>query len=489
MSYLVLARKWRPKSFTEVVGQDHIVQALKNSLKNDMPHQAFLFTGTRGVGKTSLARILTKALNCEHLKDGEPCNKCDSCLSINDGSSIDFQEIDAASRRGISETKELLETIPYLPSSSKFKVYLIDEVHMLTKESFNSLLKTLEEPPPHVIFMFATTEVSQIPATILSRCLQLNLNSVSNEDLMSQLANIFSKEKVKYEEGALQLISEAANGSIRDALTISEKIISFTEKDIRQASVREILGIPDNEIIQEILINLKNNDPKKLFEVLENITKDTPIKNIFLEIMELIKNISLRQFSQNKKIDFNKELLELEPHSLQIFYQLCLVNLEYIEESPDPKGVLEMTLLKMLAFDIEEKKNLTINQNHSVNLNWPELINKLNLNKVFTQHLMHTNAILNGKDFVISLPNEREEMIGEDNKFTLEAKLRDYFSIYDLKVKFNSDYDDSISPSKINEEIKKKESEIVESRISESDSYKKIVNELNPEIKKFDTNS
>ena len=489
MSYLVLARKWRPKTFKEVVGQDHIVQALKNSLKNDMPHQAFLFTGTRGVGKTSLARILTKALNCEHLKNGEPCNKCDSCLSINDGSSIDFQEIDAASRRGISETKELLETIPYLPSSSKFKVYLIDEVHMLTKESFNSLLKTLEEPPPHVIFMFATTEVSQIPATILSRCLQLNLNSVSNEDLMSQLANIFSKEKVKYEEGALQLISEAANGSIRDALTISEKIISFTEKDIRQASVREILGIPDNEIIQEILINLKNNDPKKLFEVLENITKDTPIKNIFLEIMELIKNISLRQFSQNKKIDFNKELLELEPRSLQIFYQLCLVNLEYIEESPDPKGVLEMTLLKMLAFDIEEKKNLTINQNHSVNLNWPELINKLNLNKVFTQHLMHTNAILNGKDFVISLPNEREEMIGEDNKFTLEAKLRDYFSIHDLKVKFNSDYDDSISPSKINEEIKKKESEIVESRISESDSYKKIVNELNPEIKKFDTNS
>ena len=473
----------------EVVGQDHIVQALKNSLKNDMPHQAFLFTGTRGVGKTSLARILTKALNCEHLKDGEPCNKCDSCLSINDGSSIDFQEIDAASRRGISETKELLETIPYLPSSSKFKVYLIDEVHMLTKESFNSLLKTLEEPPPHVIFMFATTEASQIPATILSRCLQLNLNSVSTEDLMSQLANIFSKEKVKYEEGALQLISEAANGSIRDALTISEKIISFTEKDIRQASVRQILGIPDNEIIQEILINLKNNDPKKLFEVLENITKDTPIKNIFLEIMELIKNISLRQFSQNKKIDFNKELLELEPRSLQIFYQLCLVNLEYIEESPDPKGVLEMTLLKMLAFDIEEKKNLTINQNYSVNLNWPELINKLNLNKVFTQHLMHTNAILKGKDFVISLPNEREEMIGEDNKFTLEAKLRDYFSIHDLKVKFNSDYDDSISPSKINEEIKKKESEIVESRISESDSYKKIVNELNPEIKKFDTNS
>ena len=489
MSYLVLARKWRPKTFTEVVGQDHIVQALKNSLKNDMPHQAFLFTGTRGVGKTSLARILTKALNCEHLKDGEPCNECDSCLSINDGSSIDFQEIDAASRRGISETKELLETIPYLPSSSKFKVYLIDEVHMLTKESFNSLLKTLEEPPPHVIFMFATTEVSQIPATILSRCLQLNLNSVSNEDLMSQLANIFSKEKVKYEEGALQLISEAANGSIRDALTISEKIISFTEKDIRQASVRQILGIPDNEIIQEILINLKNNDPKKLFEVLANITKDTPIKNIFLEIMELIKNISLRQFSQNKKIDFNKELLELEPRSLQIFYQLCLVNLEYIEESPDPKGVLEMTLLKMLAFDIEEKKNLTINQNYSVNLNWPELINKLNLNKVFTQHLMHTNAILKGKDFVISLPNEREEMIGEDNKFTLEAKLRDYFSIHDLKVKFNSDYDDSISPSKINEEIKKKESEIVESRISESDSYKKIVNELNPEIKKFDTNS
>ena len=179
MSYLVLARKWRPKLFSEVVGQDHAVQALKNSIVDEKVNQAYIFNGTRGVGKTSIARILTKALNCEKHINGEPCGKCDHCLAMNENSSIDFQEIDAASRRSREETMNLLETVPYLPASSKYKVYLIDEVHMLTKESFNALLKTLEEPPPHVIFMFATTEIDKVPATILSRCLQLNLRLLS----------------------------------------------------------------------------------------------------------------------------------------------------------------------------------------------------------------------------------------------------------------------------------------------------------------------
>ena len=330
MSYLVLARKWRPKTFSEVVGQDHVVTALKNSLKSDSVHQAFLFTGTRGVGKTSLARILTKALNCRNLIEGEPCNDCDSCNEINAGSSIDFQEIDAASRRGISETKELLETIPYLPTSSKYKVYLIDEVHMLTKESFNSLLKTLEEPPPHVIFMFATTEFEQIPPTILSRCLQLNLNSVTVEGLAEQLSKIFSKEKIKFEKSALDLISDAANGSIRDALTISEKIISYSEKNITEEIVREVLGIPDERLVEELLLNLKDKNTDELFENLKEISNDTSIKNIFINLMNLIKKISINQFSQKKDNTFNSSLLEIDPESLQIFYQLCLVNIESV---------------------------------------------------------------------------------------------------------------------------------------------------------------
>tara|TARA_E500000331_G_scaffold358135_1_gene422915 strand:+ start:5941 stop:7404 length:1464 start_codon:yes stop_codon:yes gene_type:complete len=485
LSYLVLARKWRPKTFSEVVGQDHVVKALQNSLINDSAHQAFLFTGTRGVGKTSLARILTKALNCENLVDGEPCNECDSCLSINNNSSIDFQEIDAASRRGISETKELLETIPYMPSSSKFKVYLIDEVHMLTKESFNSLLKTLEEPPPHVIFMFATTEFSQIPATILSRCLQLNLNSVTTEDLRKQLSLIYSKEKVKCEDSALTLISDAANGSIRDALTISEKIISFSERNITSSVVREVLGIPDDELIQGILKNLKDKNSEELFKILDEINNDSSIKSIFINLMELIKNISLTQFSNIKKDSFDPSLLEIDPGTLQIFYQLCLVNIEYIDDFPDPKGLLEMTLLKMLAFDFEEKKNLIFDEMPN-EFDWPRLLNELKLSKVFSQHLMQSNAFINQKDFILSLPKEKKVLINDKNIKDLELKLRSMFSIKDLKVIVNTNYDVLDSPMNIKEENQKKNNEIIEEKISSSKSYKKLVSELNPKIKKFD---
>ena len=485
MSYLVLARKWRPKTFSEVVGQDHVVRALQNSLKNDSNHQAFLFTGTRGVGKTSLARILTKALNCEDLVSGEPCNECDSCLSINNSSSIDFQEIDAASRRGISETKELLETIPYMPTSSKYKVYLIDEVHMLTKESFNSLLKTLEEPPPHVIFMFATTEFSQIPATILSRCLQLNLNSVILDDLIKQLSIIFSEEKVKFEDSALTLIAEAANGSIRDALTISEKIISFSEKNITCSVVREVLGIPDDELIQRILKNLKDKNTEDLFKIFDEINNDSSIKSIFIDLMELIKNISLTQFKNVKDCPYDPTLLEIDPGTLQIFYQLCLVNMKYIDDSPDPKGLFEMTLLKMLAFDIEEKKNLKVDETLN-NFDWSHVLIKLKLSKVFSQHLMQSNGFINQKDFILSLPKEKKALINDKNIKDLESKLRSFLSIEDLKVVVNTDYDISRSPLRLKEEKLKKNNEIIEEKISNSKSYKKLVSELNPKIKNFD---
>ena len=485
MSYLVLARKWRPKTFSEVIGQDHTVKALKNSLKSDSVHQAFLFTGTRGVGKTSLARILTKALNCKNLDEGEPCNECDSCSEINEGSSIDFQEIDAASRRGISETKELIETIPYLPTSSKYKVYLIDEVHMLTKESFNSLLKTLEEPPPHIVFMFATTEFEEIPSTILSRCLQLNLNSITVEGLTEQLSTIFSKEKIKYEKSALDLISDAANGSIRDALTISEKIISYSEKNITEEKVREVLGIPDEKLVEDLLLNLKDKNTDGLFKNLEEINNDTSIKNIFINLMNLIKKVSIHQFSQKKDNTFNSSLQEIDPESLQVFYQLCLVNFEYIDDSPDPKGLFEMTLLKMLAFDLEEKKNSSTNE-IEINLNWTNLLKELNLGKVLTQHLMHSNGTLQNEEFIISLPEEKKNLVNEKNIKIMENQLRDFFSIPNLKIKIDTNYDLSTSPINLKEESVRRNEEIVKEKIKKSDSYKKIVSELKPEIKKFD---
>ena len=253
MSYLVLARKWRPKLFSEVVGQQHVVQALQNSILNKKINQAYIFNGTRGVGKTSIARILTKVLNCKDPKNGEPCNKCDQCLAMNENTLLDFQEIDAASRRSREETMNLLETVPYLPTSSKYKVYLIDEVHMLTKESFNALLKTLEEPPPHVIFMFATTEIEKVPPTILSRCLQLNLRLVSEEEIEKQLSKIFDQEKITYDQESLKIISKAASGSMRDALTISEKVVSYCSENLNKQDVQNILGIPDEEIILSLI--------------------------------------------------------------------------------------------------------------------------------------------------------------------------------------------------------------------------------------------
>ncbi|MBC8226650.1 MAG: DNA polymerase III subunit gamma/tau, partial [Gammaproteobacteria bacterium] len=216
MSYLVLARKWRPKFFSEVSGQDHVVKPLQNSLNKDKVHHAFLFTGTRGVGKTTIARLLAKALNCENGVTSEPCGKCQPCTSIDDGNFIDLIEVDAASQRGIDDTRELLENSQYTPSTGRYKVYLIDEVHQLTKEAFNALLKTLEEPPPHMKFLLATTESEKIPITVLSRCLKFNLKKISEDTIQQRMIDICKKEKIKYEDNALGLISQASDGSMRD---------------------------------------------------------------------------------------------------------------------------------------------------------------------------------------------------------------------------------------------------------------------------------
>ena len=292
MSYQVLARKWRPKLFSEVVGQDHVVQALQNSILDEKINQAYIFNGTRGVGKTSIARILTKVLNCKDHKNGEPCNVCDQCLAMNENTLLDFQEIDAASRRSRDETMSLLETIPYLPTTSKYKVYLIDEVHMLTKESFNALLKTLEEPPPHVIFMFATTEIEKVPATILSRCLQLNLKLVSEQEIGMQLSKIFDEEKITYDDESLKIISKAASGSMRDALTISEKVVSYCSGNLKKQDVQNILGIPSEEIIFNILDILKDKDSLSLVKFFDDFDDNYSCKNILETLMNSIQAVS-----------------------------------------------------------------------------------------------------------------------------------------------------------------------------------------------------
>ena len=260
MSYLVLARKWRPKFFSEVSGQDHVVKPLQNSLNKDKVHHAFLFTGTRGVGKTTIARLLAKALNCEKGVSSEPCGECQPCTSIDDGNFIDLIEVDAASQRGIDDTRELLENSQYTPSTGRYKVYLIDEVHQLTKEAFNALLKTLEEPPPHMKFLLATTESEKIPITVLSRCLKFNLKKISEDTIQQRMIDICKKEKIKYEDNALALISQASDGSMRDGLSLLDQALAYGDYNLSTEQIENMLGTIDINYTINLLVAIFNQD-------------------------------------------------------------------------------------------------------------------------------------------------------------------------------------------------------------------------------------
>ncbi len=484
MSYLVLARKWRPKLFSEVVGQQHVVQALQNSILNKKINQAYIFNGTRGVGKTSIARILTKVLNCKDPKDGEPCNECDQCLAMNENTLLDFQEIDAASRRSREETMNLLETVPYLPTSSKYKVYLIDEVHMLTKESFNALLKTLEEPPPHVIFMFATTEIEKVPSTILSRCLQLNLRLVSEEEIEKQLSKIFDQEKITYDKESLKIISKAASGSMRDALTISEKVVSYCRENLNKQDVQNILGIPDEEIIFSILDILKDRDSISLVKFFDDFDENNSCKNILESLMYSIQEISLLQFGKRIDNKLNK-YTEMTPEYLQLIYQIGLSNKVYFESTSDEKGLLAMTLIKMIAFS-PEKKNFEIEgydlKTDSLLFDWDQILKKLNVSNLLKQILFYASAKKNKDEIVISIPEDKFKRINENYKKEISNSLCAHFNEV-LKISYDSQVDHENTPSQIKNAMEMKESDEALDLISKDEGFKKITTELNADIK------
>ena len=485
MSYQVLARKWRPKLFSEVVGQDHVVQALKNSILDEKVNQAYIFNGTRGVGKTSIARILTKALNCEKHIKGEPCDKCDHCLALNENSLIDFQEIDAASRRSREETMNLLETVPYLPASSRYKVYLIDEVHMLTKESFNALLKTLEEPPPHVIFMFATTEIDKVPATILSRCLQLNLRLLSEEEITKQLSKIFKEEKISFDDESLKIISKSASGSMRDALTISEKVVSYCSGKLKKEDVQTLLGIPSEEKIFTLLDILKDKDSKGLYEFFENFDENDSCQNLLESLMKSIQEISLMQFSPDKESNLSN-YAEMTPEYLQLIYQIGLSNKIYFETSSDPKGLLSMTLIKMIAFCPEEKKNFKLGNLNSMKddslFDWDIVLRKIDLSTLLNQVLSFSSAKKDKKNLIISLPREKIERINDEYKKEIASTLNIYFNEI-LEISYDSNVDLNKTPAFIKEKLELKNSSEAVEMISNDEGFKKISSEFKTDIK------
>ena len=273
MSYQVLARKWRPRRFADLVGQGHVVRALTNALDHDRLHHAFLFTGTRGVGKTSIARILAKSLNCETGVSSQPCGQCSTCLEVDDGRFVDLIEVDAASRTKVDDTRELLDNVQYSPSRGRYKVYLIDEVHMLSGHSFNALLKTLEEPPPHVKFLLATTDPQKLPVTVLSRCLQFNLKRLQPSQIEGQLAKILSAEGITFDAASLALLARSADGSLRDSLSLLDQAIAFGGGRVTEADVREMLGSIDHSVIMDLLDALAALDAARLLQVVASATR------------------------------------------------------------------------------------------------------------------------------------------------------------------------------------------------------------------------
>ncbi|MGM7449175.1 DNA polymerase III subunit gamma/tau [Idiomarina sp. ST20R2A10] len=379
MSYQVLARKWRPSQFAEVVGQQHVLKPLEHALDKQRLHHAYLFTGTRGVGKTTIARILAKALNCEEGITATPCGKCSACLEIEQGRFVDLLEIDAASRTKVEDTRELLDNVQYRPTRGRYKVYLIDEVHMLSRHSFNALLKTLEEPPEHVKFLLATTDPQKLPVTILSRCLQFNLKALSNDDITQQLSYVLSQEQVQADSEALPLLARSARGSMRDALSLTDQAIAQGGGSVSIDSVRRMLGNVPVADIAALLECVLEGDAEAVMQRVDSMVSMVPdLSSVLVELQSLLHQLALVQQVPSaanvfENSDVLKPLLRRMPAELiQVFYRTVLEGRREQAYAIDARSGLEMTLLRLLCFRPAEKGDYNITEPDSSAVDMPE---------------------------------------------------------------------------------------------------------------------
>lgn len=358
MSYQVLARKWRPKSFSEMAGQEHVLQALINALDNDRLHHAYLFTGTRGVGKTTIGRILSKCLNCETGVSSVPCGECSSCTEIDAGRFIDLIEVDAASRTGVDDMRDLLDNVQYAPSRGRFKIYLIDEIHMLSKSSFAALLKTLEEPPPHVKFLFATTDPQKLPITVLSRCLQFNLKNLSAERITEHLKYVLGEEKVPFEEAGLWSLGRAADGSMRDALSLTDQAVGHGGGSITESDVISMLGTIERHFVVDICIAMASQNGEKLLSSVGQMAEHSPDYDAALgDVLSIWHQVAILQTvpeALDRGISHFDELANLAEtvsrEDVQLFYQICLLGRKDLPLAPEQRAGFEMVMLRAMAF-------------------------------------------------------------------------------------------------------------------------------------------
>ena len=537
MSYQVLARKWRPNDFSEVVGQEHVVQALANALDQKKIHQAYVLSGTRGVGKTTIARILSKSLNCEAGLDSKPCHKCSTCESITDGSFMDFQEIDAASSRGVDDTKQLLETVMHMPSSSRYKVYLLDEVHMLSTQSFNMLLKTLEEPPEHVIFILATTLPEKIPATVLSRCLQFNLKNLTPSQLNERLSFILKEEKIKFETQAVEQICRAGRGSLRDCLTIADQAIAYCNGDLTDEGIAQMLGTLPFDHVNSLLSSIAKKDAVELLQSLKGISQmSVDYLRLMDLILETIQLITFTQVSEDvldeteiRRSDL-KELADiLSEDDLQVLYQIGLLAKRDMEIAPSLSSGFEMALLRMVSFlpgeiketkkkvekviknnsltkevkvsskvdkapiegkviadtsESEELKKQTENKKElSLSIDdWNYVFTNLDLDAGTKQLASHCSFIKSDDSVIyLSMPEEKLNLFNGKHRQELQEKLSDYLQ-EDCNIFLEDGEPDEDSPNQIKAKEKRKIQDDAEKAIKDDPKVKKIIDEFGAKV-------
>lgn len=487
-NYEVLARKWRPRDFSAFVGQEHVTRALINALDQKRIHHAFLFTGTRGVGKTTLARIFAKCLNCKEGISSKPCGQCHACQAIDSGRFIDIIEVDAASRTKVEDTRELLENVQYAPSEGLYKIYIIDEVHMLSGHSFNALLKTLEEPPPHIKFLLATTDPQKLPITILSRCLQFHLKNMRPDEIVTHLMLILNKEQITFEKPALNLLARAANGSMRDALSLLDQAIVYGNNQINVHDIKIMLGTIEQNYLLQILQNLAN---KNAAEILSTIDKFAEQNIDFIQALEdltaLIHQLALLQVAPDINLDseYLVELKNLAKHytaeEIQLFYQIAVIGRRDIELAPTTKMGFEMILLRMIAFypdNLEQKFEVIPNNIEKQvadstlknNLDWSQLLSKLNLTGATQALFSHCTLITitdQGAHFLLAPAHSA--LLNEKHTERLKNALSEYFK-KPMQVKIEIGSSNQLSPA---------EQQLQQAKIQQNNAEETIIQDQN----------